>query len=133
MFNNHISILNPHYTLFPRCVISSKSNFVFYSFSFFIVVKEQLSPFSPHLGHLPHPSKTPTLETTPWLCPCSFIHVFEGTFPDFPHYPESHSPLVTVRLFFNSIFWLYFTCCFFVDEVRSYGICPLLPGLFHLA
>ena len=53
------------------------------------------------------------------------------------HYCPSPFPLVTVSLFFISmslvIFRLLVLLIMFQLKVRSYGICPSPPGLFHLA
>ena len=55
----------------------------------------------------------------------------------FPHYLFPLSPLITVSLFFISmslvLFCLLVLLIKFHLSVRSYGICPSPPGLFHLA
>ena len=75
----------------------------------FIVVQIQLSPFPatrfprPTHPHLP-PSVPPSLALS--LFP---LYVFLGDlFPSFPHYLSPPSPLVTVSLFFISMFQVVF-------------------------
>ena len=86
---------------------------------FFIVVQEQLSPFSlnhalppPHPLH--HPSPPPTLQPTPFgFVHVSFIHIPWWPFSLYP--PLSLSPLLSGYCKFCSLFqflWLYFACLF---------------------
>ena len=99
-------------------IVKGLSLFVVF-FLIFIVIQLQLSSFSPQPN--PPPSPTSTL-------PLDFVHV---SFVVVPVNPSPHCPLPT-RL------WLYFVCFFlllimFQLKVRSYGICPSPPGLFHSA
>ena len=76
---------------------------------------------------------------TPFGCVLgSFIRFLDAPSPSFPLYPPSPSPLVTVSLFFISVSLVIFcllVCLLirFYLQVRSHGICPSPPGLFHLA
>ena len=93
-----------------------------------------LSPVPPILTS--HPQSCPLLALS-----MSPLHMFlDDPSPVFPHYPPVPSPLVTVSLFFyyNVSGYILLACLFcflgsFHLEVRSYGICLSLPGLFHLA
>ena len=88
---------------------------------------------------LPHRSQThlPPVSTLPF----DFVHV---SFLVVPENPSPHCPFPTPfwLLLGCSLqlqcLWLYFVCFFlllirFQLKVRSYGICPSPPGLFHLA
>ena len=108
---------------------------------FFIVIQLQLYAFSPLPSSPPqlNPPPSPTLTIPP-----NFVHVSFIIVPAIPssHCPHPTPPLATARLFpvshCSQCLWLYFVCFFlllimFQLKVRSYGICPSPPGLFHLA
>ena len=106
-----------------------------YVYYIFIVVQVQLSPFSLHHTHhcLP-PSNPHTLALS--VCPPYML--LDGPTPIIPHYPSP--PPLWLLLVCSSLqcLWLCFACLFvlltsFHLQVRSYGICPSSPGLFHLA
>ena len=113
--------------------------FLFY-FSF-INVWIQLSPFSHHHSPpLTHPHLLYSILPFLGFVHGSFRFVGWRPFPFFPHLvtclPNPHCLMSVCSLF--QCLWLYFVCFFlllimFHLKVRSYGICPSLPGLFHLA
>ena len=98
-----------------------------------------VSIFPPPLPAPPQPSPPPTLDPIPhWLCPCVLYTCSLMTFHLSPVIllPASLWLLSVCSLF--QCLWLYFVCFFlllimFQLKVRSYGICPSPPGLFHLA
>ena len=115
------------------------SQFFFFFLNYFIGVQSQLSEFAPHHSPPAQPSPPSYLHFTPLdFVHVPFIVVPENSSPS-PPLPPHISPLVTVRLFLISMSHrLYYPCLFvlvisFQLKVRSYGICPSLPGLFHLA
>ena len=84
------------------------------------------------------PTPPPTLNSAPlWFVHGSFIRVPDSSSHSLPSYPPPSSPPVTVFvLYFHASG--FFSCLFvllirFQLKVRSYGICPSLPSLFHLA
>ena len=92
--------------------------------------------FSPPLYPTPaQPTSLPCFHPPPWFCPCV---LYSSSCK-----PLSHCPLPTplwllLDCSWFQCLWLYFVCFFlllimFQLKVRSYGICPSLPGLFHLA
>ena len=112
--------------------------FIYFLFSIFlIVVQVQLSLFSHHHFPPPHPSPTPTLSLFPLSLPMGPLYTFLDD-------PSPFFPLLII----SPLLWLLSVCSLislvifclpvcFVDQVpligESYGICPALPGLFHLA
>ena len=112
---------------------SDKSNIFFFLF-FFIAIQLQLSAFSP----LPplHPSQTHLPPPPPiWFCPCV---LYRSSCKPLCQQSPPHSPLAIVRLFLTSMYLVIFCLLFLLSimfqlRVRSYGICPSLSGLFHLA
>ena len=90
---------------------------------------------------LPHPSHT---QFPPLILPhFVFVHVSVLDVPEntshFPHHDLLPPPLwlLSVCSLFQCL-WLYLACLFVLlirlhFKVRSYGICPSPPGLFHLA
>ena len=106
-------------------------------FLIFIVIQLQLSAFSPHPSTPPHPNPPPSPAST---LPLDFVHV---SFIVVPVNPSPLYPLPTPLWAWPDCsqlqcLWLYFVCFFlllimFQLKVRSYGICPSPPGLFHLA
>ena len=117
-------------TLFFLVIISS-CFLNFYCYSVTVVCL-----FSPSLHPTPaEPTSLPHLHHPPWFCLC--ISCSSSCNPLSSLSPP-HSPLAIVRLFSLQCLWLYFVCFFlllimFQLKVRSYGICPSPPGLFHLA
>ena len=104
-------------------------------FTFFIV-QLQL-PASPPTTS-PTPAKSPSLpcfHPPPYFCPC-VLHSSSWI----PYSPLLLPPslwLLSDCSYFQCL-WFYFACFFlllimFQLKVRSYGISPSLPGLFHLA
>ena len=90
------------------------------------------------LHFLPNPAKPtsiPHLHPPPWFCPCV---LYSSSWKPLTPLSPPNSPLAIVRLFLTStslvIFCLLFSFVLsFQLKVRSYGICPSLPGLFHVA
>ena len=103
---------------------------------FFIVVQVQFSAFSPTSPHLALPTSLPCFHP-PCYCPCVLYNCSCKPFNLFPCNPLP-SPLWSLSACAQfQCLWLYFACLFiflmrFLLKVRSYGICPLPPGLFHL-
>ena len=106
-------------------------------FLIFIVIQLQLYAFSPHPSTPsqlnPPPSPTSTI-------PPDFVHVSFTIVPAIPssHCPHPTPPWPLLDCSQPQCLWLYFVCFFlllimFQLRVRSYGICPSPPGLFHLA
>ena len=101
----------------------------------FIVIQLQLYAFSPLLSTPPqlNPPPSPTSTITPDFVHVSFNSSCNALFPLSP--PHSPRPLLDCSQ--PQCLWLYF--CFFLLlimfqlRVRSYGIYPSSPGLFHLA
>ena len=112
----------------------------FYFFIFFIVIQLQLYAFSPHPSTPPQLNPPPSPFST---LPLGFVHVSFIVVPVIPstHCPRPHPrppPWLLLDCSQLQCLWLYFVCFFllllmFQIKVRSYGICPSLPGLFHLA
>ena len=103
-------------------------NFYYYS----ITVVCRFSP-SLHPTSAEPPSPTSTL-------PLDFVHVSFIVVPVItsPHCPLSTPPCRLLDCSSRQCLWLYVVCFFlllimFELKVRSYGICPSPPGLFHLA
>ena len=95
-------------------------------------------PFTTPL-HPSHPHFPPSILPPPFgFVHVSFIHVPENPSLFSPCYPHpTHLWLLSVCSLFQCL-WFYFTYLFvllirFYLQVKSYGICPSLPGLFHLA
>ena len=72
--------------------------------------------------------------------PLGFVHVSFIVVPEnpFPNYPVPTPLWLLLDCSQLQCLWLYFVCFFLVLimfqlKLRSYGICPSLPGLFHLA
>ena len=92
--------------------------------------------FSPPLYPTPaKPTSLPCFHPPPWFCPCV---LYSSSWKPFSPLSLPPSPLAIVRLFLTSMSLVIFCLLFsFVDyvpvKVRSYGICPSPPGLFHLA
>ena len=124
---------------FPGVQVPECQPFFFFFFflikHFFNVVQLQLSAFSPHPSISPQPNPPPSPASTLHL---GFVHV---SFIVVPVIPSSHCPprpQAIVRLFLTSMSLVIFCLLFlllimFQLKVRSYGICPSPPGLFHLA
>ena len=103
----------------------------------FIVIQLQLYAFSPHPSTPPQVNPPPSPTST---IPLGFVHM---SFIIVPAIPSSHGPHPTpsrplLDCSEPQCLWLYFVCFFlllimFQLRVRSYGICPSPPGLFHLA
>ena len=105
--------------------------FNFYCYSITVVYL-----FSPSLH--PTPAKPTSLPTSTF--PLDFVHVSFIIVPAFPssHCPHPTPPWPLLDCSQPQCLWLYFVCFFlllimFQLRVRSYGICPSSPGLFHLA
>ena len=103
----------------------------------FIVVQLQLSAFSSHPSTPPQANPPHALAST---LPIGFVHVSFIVVPENPflHYtlPPPLWLLSDCSYFYISsyILFAFFLLLFmFQLKVRSYDICPLLPGLFHLA
>ena len=69
---------------------------------------------------------------------CPLYRFLDGPSPIFLLYPSPSSPLLLSVCSLCKCLWLYFACLFillirFHLKMRSYGICPSPPGLFHLA
>ena len=115
----------------------TSQGYVAFSFSFF---KKNLLLFNYSCLHFlpippPEPTSLPRLHPPPWFCPCV---LYSSSCKALSPLSPLHSPLAIVRLFLTSmslvIFFLLFLLLLIVQlKVRSYGICPLPPGLFHLA
>ena len=91
--------------------------------------------FSPPLPYTPsEPTSLPCFHPPPWFCPSV---LYSSSCKPFSPLSLPSSPLAIVRLFLTSmslvIFCLPFSFVMFQLKVRSYGICPSPPGLFHLA
>ena len=112
--------------------------FFFYIFLLFNYSCPHFSPITlPWPTHPPPPTFSPyphivfvheSFLHAPWLDPS----------PSFLHYTPLPSPLVTVSFSLFPCLWFYFGHLFVLSirfhlKVRSYGICPSPPGLFHLA
>ena len=105
--------------------------------NYFIVVQLQLSAFTSHHSS-PHPSQThlPSLLSHPLL---GFVHVVpENPSPSSLYYPLPPPFWLLSDCSEFQCLWLYFAYFFLLLirsqlKVRSYGICPSSPGLFHLA
>ena len=118
-------------------MVKNDSFLCFYLNVFFLIaVQLQLSPFSPHPSTRPQPNPPPSPAETVLF---GFVHVSFIVVPETlsPVSPP-HSPLAIVRLFLTSMSLVIFCLLFlllimFQLKVRSYGICPSPPGLFHLA
>ena len=89
----------------------------------FIVVQIQLSPFHPTSASCPTHPCLPSSNLNPLVLSMYPLYVFlEDPYLIFLHYPSLLSPLVTISLFFNSLFLVLF--CFldcFVDKVPCIG------------
>ena len=120
------------------CNIVIHYKFMIYTyiiFFLFIVIQLQLSAFSPHPST---PSQPILLPSPTSILPFDLVLV---AFIVVPVIPSPHYPLPTpfwLLLDCSSLqcLWLYFVCFFlllimFQSKVRSYGICPSPPGLFH--
>ena len=111
------------------------SNLPFF-FNFYCYLIRVVCLFSPSLHPTPgEPTSLPPLQPPPWICPCVR---YSSSCNPLSSLSPSHSPLTIVRLFLTSmslvIFCLLFSSIDYVQlKVRSYGICPSPPGLFHLA
>ena len=122
-----ISVSGFYFFFFISCLSLS----FFYCYSITVVCI-----FSPSFH--PTPAKTTTHPTS--TLPLDFVHV---SFIVVPVNPSPHCPLPTpLWLLLDGselqCLWLYFVCFFLLLitgqlKVRSYGICPSPPGLFHLA
>ena len=120
-----------------RELLNNAKLFLFLFCLIFTVIQLQLSAFFPHPSTPPKPNPPPS--PTPTL-PLDFVHV---SFIVAPVNPSPHFPLPTplwllLDCSYLQYLWLYFVCFFlllirFQLKVRSYGICPSPPGLFHLA
>ena len=85
-----------------------------------------------------HPSQThllPCPHPPPGFCPCVLYSSYRK--PLFPPSPP-HSPLAIVRVLLTTMSLVIFCLQFlllimFQSKVRSYGIFPSPPSLFHLA
>ena len=110
---------------------------IIYLFLIFIIIQLQLSAFYPHPSTPPQPNPSPFPTAALVL---DFGHV---SFIIVPYNPSTHCHLPT-PLWLLSVcsliqcLWFYFAHLFvllirFHLQVRSYGICLLPPGLFHLA
>ena len=102
----------------------------------FIVVQVQFSAFSFHLSPWPQPSPPPSPNSThPWFCPCVLYSCSWKPFPLSPPLSPPTSPLVTVSMFLISMSLVIFCLLVLLIRlhlnVRSCGICLLLPGFFH--
>ena len=111
-------------------------------FFVFIVVELQLSQFFPCCSPLPHPAPL-THSQSPPPCPCPLISPLY-MFLDLAHtlsFPDYLPPpplwLLLFVLYFHvsgSILLFCFVLLIRLHlQVRSYGICLSLTGLFHLA
>ena len=93
--------------------------------------------FSPPFYLTPaKPTSFPCFHPSPWFCPCV---LYSSSWKPFSPLSLPHFPLAIVKLFLTSMTLIIF--CLFVFsflimfqlKVRSYGICPSPPGLFHWA
>ena len=110
---------------------------LFYFFLIFIVIQLQLYAFSPHPSTPPQLNPPPSPTST---LPLDFVRVSFIVVPVIPssHCPHPTPPWLLLDCSKLQCLWLYFVCFFlllimFQLKVRSYGICPSPPGLFHLA
>ena len=131
-----------YYILFFASVVYSFFLFlIFFLFgSFkkkFIVIQLQLSAFSPHPSTPPQANPLPSSTST--LCldfiHVSFIVVTENPSPTIPSpHPSDYCQIVLNFSVSGYILFAFFLLLImFQLKVRSYGICPSPPGLFHLA
>ena len=121
----------PHYKIRDPILFFSFFKFIFYCYSITVVCLFSPSLPPPQLN--PPPSPTPTI-------PPDFVHVSFIIVPAIPssHCPHPTPPWPLLDCSPPQCLWLYFACSFpllimFQLKVRSYGICPSPPGLFHLA
>ena len=120
-----------------RSVCSSPLPIFFFNF-FYCYAITVVCLFSPSLYPTPgEPTSLPPLHPPPWFCPC--VLYSSSCNPLFP-LSLPHSPLAIVRLFLTTmslvilcLLLFFFLLIMFQLRVRSYGICPSPPGLFHLA
>ena len=110
--------------------------YLFFLIYFLLLFNYSCMPFLPFPPPTPaEPTSLPHPHHRPRFCPCVLYN--SSCNPLFPLSPP-HSPLATARQFPPQCLWWYFVCFFlllimFQLKVRSYGICPSPPGLFHLA
>ena len=87
--------------------------------------------------HPSHPHLPPSILAPFGFVHVSFIYALDGPTPISSYYPPPSLWLLSVYSLFQCL-WLYFPCLFVLLirshlQVRSYGICLSLPGLFHSA
>ena len=120
-----------------ECIVINVLKHTFSFFLIFIVIQLQLYAFSPYASTPPqlNPPPSPTSTISP-----NFVHVSFIIVPAIPssHCPHPTPPWPLLDCSQPQCLWLYFVCFFlllimFQLRVRSYGICPSPPGLFHLA
>ena len=110
-------------------------------FWFFYCCSIKVVPIS-HYSPLPYPPHTSHIQPSPFLLSVSMgplYMFFDLTLPLFSPVTPLPSPLLLLSV--CSLFpclWFYFAHLLvllirFHLQVRSYGICPSPPGLFHLA
>ena len=99
----------------------------------------QLSAFTAVEKLLNKPSPPPCpASTPPWFCPSVLYNCSWKPFPLSPLIILSHLPSDYYQIVLNFYVSGYISLAFFLLlimfqlKMRSYGICPSLPGLFHL-
>ena len=137
MISSLTSELFFHVFLICKCRRIFKNNIYIFLNLFFIVIQLQLYAFSPLTS--PPPQLNPPPSPIPTIPP-DFVHVSFIIVPAIPssHCPHPTPPWPLLDCSQPQCLWWYFVCFFlllimFQLKVRSYGICPSPPGLFHLA
>ena len=115
--------------------VNQHSRKYFFNFNFLLLFNYSCVPFLPIPPPCPiHTPLPPQLHPAPSFCPCV---LYSSSCKPLSSLSPPHSPLAIVRLFLISmslvIFCFFLLLIMFQLNVRSYGICFSLTGLFCLA
>ena len=113
------------------------SSFYIFFLNYFIVFQVQLLVFTPHHSPQPQPNSPHSLASSLPLgfVPVSFIIVLENSSPHCPFpLPSGYCQIILNFSVSGYILFAFFLLLIMLQlKVRSYGIYPSPPGLFHLA